>query len=468
MYRTFIITIVVLTFLNGCDNTKTAIINGSLDNVTDKSISISIGSDPRTLLKTKENASKIDILEDGSFSYSIDFNSPIWLTFISDNAQFVSYVFIMHPGETQIAADCSKSFETIEYSGVNGPLNSFYRKWNRLYNGILRELKSNELAYEDWVFNLDSIETVFSEMLLEFKKEKPLKKDELYWLSSRIKHSKYSTLLSRAYRSGSKPEDNDFDFFEKLDLNDEKACKIDQRYNRLIHRYVLHQVNSDGVFYVPAGDNTQFHELMYNTALKKLSGEVRDVVLNILVSDLLSKNETAAPEYYERFLNDCNSKDLLEMTRHLYDEYLALATKELDHEVVRIQTENHSPMEVLSKFENKVLYLDFWASWCSPCINSIPMTIKLANHFQDKDVEVLYIGHNDQENNLESAIKKHEISGKHLILNQEETEVWRKEFNVEGIPSYVLLDRNHKVVEFHAPHPDDQLIYTMIDSLLLE
>jgi hypothetical protein len=96
------------------------------------------------------------------------------------------------------------------------------------------------------------------------------------------------------------------------------------------------------------------------------------------------------------------------------------------------------------------------------------MTIELADHFQDRDVEVLFIGHRDRKESLESAIKKHTFTGKHLILNKEETEVWSKVFDVGGIPSYVLLDRKHNVVDYHAPDPDNQLIFTMIDSLLLE
>ncbi len=295
-----------------------------------------------------------------------------------------------------------------------------------------------------------------------------MKKEEHYWLSSRIKYSKYSSLLSRAYRSGSQPGEHDFDFFDQLNLKDDRACKIDRSYNRLIHRYILHKVNLRGVYNESAGDNAQLYAQMYNTALKELSGEVRNVELNILLSDLLSNNHSSAIDYYKRFLSDCNSKELLEMTNHLYDEYIALASKGFDEDVEIFPTENQTPMEVFSKFENKILYLDFWASWCSPCISSIPKTIELAQHYQGKDVEVVFIGNSDQEVSLESAIKKYEITGKHLILDQDDSEVWKNEFEVRRIPSYVLLDRNHKVVRLHAPHPENQLIYSMIDSLLIE
>ena len=236
----------------------------------------------------------------------------------------------------------------------------------------------------------------------------------------------------------------------------------------MTQRYILHLVNDRGIYHELSGDNEEFFELRYNLAYENLTGKVRDVVLNILVSDLLSRNETCAVEYYHRFLVDCQSKELRKMASSLFNEHIGLVGTGFDSGVEFIHTDNRAPLEVLSRFENKVVYLDFWASWCSPCLKSIPHTMDLADHYRDDDVEVIYVGHRDQRSSLESAIKKHEILGKHIILDEKETELWKKEFAIGGIPSYVLLDRNQKVVEFDAPHPDDPLIFNMIDNLLLE
>ena len=94
--------------------------------------------------------------------------------------------------------------------------------------------------------------------------------------------------------------------------------------------------------------------------------------------------------------------------------------------------------------------------------------MELSKSYLHKDVEVIYVGHNDQRSSLENAIKKHNILGKHFILNEQESEIWRKEFKISRIPSYVLLDRNKKIVDLDAPHPDNKLVFEMIDSLLLE
>ena len=462
--------IIIIAFVSSlsCDHDNTVIVSGSLENVTDKSISISIGTDPRTLLKTIENAMQCDIQEDGSFSFSMEFTSPIQLTLAGENYNFFSNVYLMSGGETHITADCDSTYTTIVYSGDNGNLNNFYHQWIRFNNKVTREIRAEQLNYDQWVQKYDSAEIVSNRMLKDYMKDNSLSKDEQYWLSSVVKYRKYSALLSRAYTLECKPGDRDFSFFQELNLYDDRASEISKNYNRLTQRYILHLVNASGLYYEPFGDNTKFHEARYNTTIEELTGKVRDVVLNIIVTDLLSRNETCAAEYYQRFLVDCQSKELREMATALYNEHIGLVGTGFDSGVEFILTDNRTPIETLSRFENKVVYLDFWASWCSPCLRSIPQTMDLAEHYRDDDVEVLYVGHRDQRISLESAIKKYEILGKHIILNEKETELWKKEFEVGGIPSYVLLDRHQKVVEFHAPHPDDPLIFTMIDSLLLE
>ena len=121
---------------------------------------------------------------------------------------------------------------------------------------------------------------------------------------------------------------------------------------------------------------------------------------------------------------------------------------------------------MLSQFENKVVYLDFWASWCSPCLKGIPHTKEFAQQYKNSDVVVLYIGNNDQKANLIAAIKAYNIEGNHLLLNEEESEIWRSEFDIPFIPTYVIIDKAGKVVNINAPHPNSQEAYQQIDSLL--
>lgn len=449
-----------------CESDDTVTVTGSLDNITDRSFSITIGSDPRTLLKAERNAMLCEIQEDGTFVFTTDASYPHWLTLVSENHEFISNVFIMQGGETHISANCDNIRETIQYSGENGALNTFYYEWQQFYNKTYRELNADETPYNQLLSKLDSIEGVSEIMLHNYLKDNTLSKKETQWLSSKLKYRKYHSLLGRANRSNADPDGIDFSFFQNLELNDEAASDIDQSYNRLTYRYILNKVNASGIHHKSDSDNSLFYENFYQTILEELNGKVRDVVLNIFVTDLLSRNETCAGDYYNSFLVDCKYKELREMATAMYLEHIALMETGFESGVEFIKTNNQSPMEVLSRFENKVIYLDFWASWCSPCMAAIPGTLDLAKHYQNQDVEVIFVGNNDQKISLENTIKKFNITGKHLLLNEMESEIWRNEFAIKGIPTYVLIDKNQKVVESNAPHPDTQMAFDMIDSLL--
>ena len=203
----------------GCTEEKTATVSGNLDNITDKSISISIGADPRTGLKTINDAMQCEIQEDGSFSFSVEVSPPIQLTLISENYNFISNVHLMSGGETHITADCENTRETIEYSGDNGNLNNFYNQWIRFNNKVTREIRAEQFNYDQWVQKFDSVEIISNRMLQDYMKDNSLSKDEKYWLSCVVKYRKYSALLNRAYRLNCEPGTPDFDFFEELDLS---------------------------------------------------------------------------------------------------------------------------------------------------------------------------------------------------------------------------------------------------------
>lgn len=468
MIRTAIILSLLIISIQGLSQDNTLTVSGSLKNIRDKSLSITIGSDPRTLLKADENAMDCQIQEDGSFSFKVDASNPHWLTLTSENYEFIANIIVIQGGEIRISANCKNINKTIKFHGDNGDINNFYVEWQRFYNKAYRELITEETDYNQLFLKLDQIVNNFKVILLDYIEDNKLTKLETQWLSSELKYQKSHSLRSRAFGLNAEPDALDFSFFKTLDLNDEKACEVHKVYNDLVHSYILNRVNTSGIFYNSAGDNNEFYETFYQTILEELNGKVRDVVLHIFVTDLLSRNETCAAGYYARLLGDCKSKELQEMASILYFKHISLTESAYNTGVEIIETNGKSPMEVLSQFENKIVYLDFWASWCSPCLRSIPQTMKFADHYRNKDVVVIYVGNRDQRSSLENAIKKHGILGKHIILNQNETEIWRKEFEVGGIPTYILLDRNQKVIDLDAPHPENPSVFNLIDSLLIE
>ena len=100
----------------------------------------------------------------------------------------------------------------------------------------------------------------------------------------------------------------------------------------------------------------------------------------------------------------------------------------------------------LSQFKGQVVLLDFWASWCGPCIDDLPYLRQVKEKTSDWPVVFLNISLDADEAAWREAIDKHEIKGVHVRADGWSAEV-AKTYQVMGIPSYYLVDSQGLIVE---------------------
>lgn len=144
-------------------------------------------------------------------------------------------------------------------------------------------------------------------------------------------------------------------------------------------------------------------------------------------------------------------------------------------EVTRLEKGRPAPEFVLKNMQGEevsledlsgnLVYLDFWASWCRPCIEEMPAFKKLQNEFASKDIKFVSIGIESKKESLEKLIETQGLGGIHLF-DPEKEEVLKKRYAVEGIPHYVLIDREGKMIEKRAKRPSDPALKTQLSELL--
>lgn len=110
--------------------------------------------------------------------------------------------------------------------------------------------------------------------------------------------------------------------------------------------------------------------------------------------------------------------------------------------------------KLLNSNKDKVLYLDFWASWCVPCLAEMPASKKLAEDRELKNVSFVYLSIDLAKKDWKTAIQKRQLNtGLHYIIDKEETENLKEFFKVNTIPRYIIIDQANNVLMGDAPRP---------------
>ncbi len=101
--------------------------------------------------------------------------------------------------------------------------------------------------------------------------------------------------------------------------------------------------------------------------------------------------------------------------------------------------------QALAQWRGKPIVLNFWASWCAPCVKEMPALSKTQLDFASRGVQVLGIGI-DSPQAVQEFKNKHQISYPLLVSGMEGSELARSFGNqAGGLPFTILLDANGKV-----------------------
>ena len=106
---------------------------------------------------------------------------------------------------------------------------------------------------------------------------------------------------------------------------------------------------------------------------------------------------------------------------------------------------NGNPI-TLKDYRGKVVLLDFWATWCGPCIAEMPNVKKIYNTHKDMGFVVIGISLDDDASEVCDFLKECELPWRQIFDGQDGH--LKKLFQIRGIPSLWLIDREGKVISY--------------------
>ena len=123
----------------------------------------------------------------------------------------------------------------------------------------------------------------------------------------------------------------------------------------------------------------------------------------------------------------------------------------------------------LSNYKGKIVFLDFWGTWCSPCIAELPINNELRKRFIGRDAVFIYISVGDSEEKWHQAIDKYNLKSSAGIQLHSPDNIVASSYQVYAYPTHILINRNGSIIKTNIPITSDvSEIESMINNALNE
>jgi thiol-disulfide isomerase/thioredoxin len=123
--------------------------------------------------------------------------------------------------------------------------------------------------------------------------------------------------------------------------------------------------------------------------------------------------------------------------------------------------------KAIEKHRGKVVFVDFWATWCPPCMENFPHTVHISRAFPKDQVAVISVSFDELEDKEKALafLEKHEARFENFITVYGAGTEGTEAFEIKsGVPHYEIYDREGNVATTLAPGPDLKITLELLDA----
>jgi thiol-disulfide isomerase/thioredoxin len=403
--------------------------------------------------------------------------------------------FYANPGDSIHILLDGKKFKLIKISGDRSRMNLDYITYFQMFHDSIREWKveqqsiknMNPFEYQEYIEERTEYYKEFSNDFL--KKYKPCKQFKGY-LSNYLQYQAMNDLMGyrwyNPYMNGiginndsfnlAFPK-NYFNFLNETSFDDEKLINTNE-YISFLHEYsnyfndkLMPKDSIDKIKncfknkYRFAAENIIFNHIKSNS-----NGFLKDILLARFFYKFLDWNDL---DYFEKFYDPnliSNKKftEIIDKRHNTLESSIKNSENYTDKILNDLKLTDYNIIHsIIQKYPNKILYIDFWAPWCGPCLEQINHANELHKKYENQDIVFVYLANRCTEKSWKITITERKIKGKHIRLEDDQYDHLAGKLKIKGIPHYVLIDKDGTIISSNAPRPSmKEEITRMIDTLL--
>lgn len=400
----------------------------------------------------------INLADDGSFLDTLRIKSGT--CFLFDENRNGTPMYIDKGVKINVVYDSKDYKNTIKLSGKGIDISKYLLGKQQKLDGTFKVRSNNPMGLEPVDFKMKMQEFKKSlENLLFLAKGIP---SDYKKLEKRDINCIYITMLTQ-YSWGPKKDSLPEDFLSEVDnfdLNNEADYKFSFLYRVYLYNYC----------------NMKSYDLAESGAAAKGMGIFKlveeftnDYIKNQMLFNTTSADIVRTPDmdtYYKAFMtvstDDAHRK---EMTK-IYKELIATSKGHASPKFSNYENFNGGTTS-LDDLKGKYVFIDLWATWCSPCVKELPFLKKLEEEYHGKNIVFVGISLNEQKDRdrWKKLIEKKGVKGTQLLADKALESEFAKAYKVFTIPRFIVLDPDGNIVTSNAPFPSDPKLKELLNEL---
>lgn len=373
----------------------------------------------------------------------------------------------LKPGDDlNIIADGNDLETTIKFSGSAAPIANYLLKYEQLfttqneqYTAILKldesEFKKEKEAYENSICQaLESTDGLTGEFIAAQKRD--------------LHYGMVSSYLNHAERHGDAIEDENYksspnflDIVSTVDLNDAKELKRSLHYGLLLKKYYTVEYAKTGDFYEE--DKVKFVQFLED----KITDPIIKEELLYLYGQPIITSTKEVELCYEILNRNISNEEYKASIEEKYNQ-LKVTQPGQDSPTFNNYQNVDGGTNSLSDFRGKYVYIDIWATWCGPCKAEFPYLKEVEQKYhQNKNIVFISLSIDTQRSveQWKTYVKENKLGGVQLITDNDRKSDFIANYQIEGIPRFILIDPTGKIVSADAPRPSDKALIELFDEL---
>ncbi len=447
-----ILSLVTVLILSGCSSETTTdyvLFSGVIQNPRGEKAFV-LGNDFSHELQVKEDGTFSDTLRvtQGYYSFSHAEMTTIFLT----------------PGDSlHLTMDTAQYDESLVYSGTGAVANNYLAKKYLEKEQLTGDYKSLYLLDEKaYVLKNQEIKAACTVLLESLKDTDP----EFVEIETKNLNYEYLGMLkyyesSHAYYAAD-PDFKAQDFvtapLKEVDFDNEADYMTFSSYKSLVASEMMDY------------NTLMNHPETLSAVIARIKGLKSQNIRNGLAKALggyLSPSYEGVQEIYSAVMEiSTNEEDKAELT----EKYNRISKLFKGQPAPKFDYINYAGGKTtMDDLGGKYVYFDIWATWCGPCIREIPYLKEVEEKYHDANVQFVSVSIDRQDDfeKWKTFIKEKDLGGIQLYADGDWKSSIITDYAIDGIPRFILVDPNGKIVSADAPRPSNPALIELLDSLVL-